>query len=63
MGQVLAEISDPLPSKSCNSFAPLVGDGKKKTGYYVLGTFTFLAYMIVVTNLQIGWAELFPFYR
>lgn len=55
VGQVLAEISDPLPSKSfINSRTPLAGEAKKKTDYYLLGAFTFLVYVIVFTNLQTG---------
>ena len=38
MGQVLAEMSDPLSKSFINSLTPLVGEGKQnKTDYYVLG--------------------------
>ncbi|XP_047549447.1 uncharacterized protein LOC125079703 [Lutra lutra] len=41
VGQVLAGISDPLPSKSfINSRTPLAGEAKKKTDCDVLGAFT-----------------------
>lgn len=61
-GSGSAEI--PLPSKSFfNSHTPLAGEGMKETDYYVLDSFTFLVYKIVSTNLQTGWAVLFPFYR
>lgn len=37
MGQVLAEISDPLPSNSFfNSRTPLAGEGMIKTDYYIV---------------------------
>ena len=38
VGQVLAEMSDPLSKSFINSLTPLGGEGKQnKTDYYVLG--------------------------